>query len=85
MAIGMKKSKAKGYADTRQATGSSIIKKNIRKHGVADPAFGFRNPNDPPGGYFPYPYKSAEPTKAVRINWNISKSFIPKRKKLGDY
>ena len=32
MAIGMKKSKAKGYADTRQATGSSIIKKNIRKH-----------------------------------------------------
>lgn len=27
MAIGMKKSKAKGYADTRQATGSSIIKK----------------------------------------------------------
>ena len=92
MAIGMKKSKAKGYADTRQATGSSIIKKNIRKHGVADPAFGFRNPNDPPGGYFPYPYKSAEPTKAVRRNidktrrnWylgDFSKAVQPSGKRL---
>ena len=80
MAIGMKKSKAKGYGDTRQITGASKVKKHIRKTGIVNrenPKFGFRHPDDPPG-HFPYPYKSAEPVKAIRIN-------IGKRKRLGDY
>jgi hypothetical protein len=65
-----KTKKKKGYADTRQITGASKVKKDIRKKGIVNrenPKFGFRNPSDPPG-HFPYPYKSAEPTKAVRIN-----------------
>ena len=63
--------KKKGYADTRQITGATKVKKDIRKKGIVNrenPKFGFRNPSDEPGYHFPYPYKSAEPTTAVRIN-----------------
>ena len=91
--VGMRK--PSGYSNTRQITGASKVKRHLRMTGdnsLVTGDFGFRSPLDSTPVAYPLPYRSAEPTKAVRRNidktrrnWylgDFSKAVQPSGKRL---